>query len=248
MLGPGTTPNTDAIPLSPSNCWQGRAPTLTTPYYPLYYSPQIPWVPISSPYSVGFPLPSKPPIRLHPSLRVNKMNYLNPDLVWDIVHYPDHARLIDRQRFKHYLKPAFEATAFEPDITKVWIVSDHPVLSHWIDKCWGHISVKAGEGKKLTVFDVLYGVYDYMRRKLTPADMQHARQVPGNDKKIRAAGYTRIKESYELDAVGEKIGCVRADVVGHHRRFGGMRVVQIPNSAQWVLVLSLLPGPTPRLP
>jgi len=232
------------------NGWYGQVhPVTQNPhYYPHYYTPPNPWAFPISPYSLVYPSPTNF-LKPNRALCINRMKLDDPDLVWNIVHYPDHARLKDRRVIKHYLKPDLDAPAVNPPVTKIWVVSDHPVLSHWMQNCWGHISVKAEEGKTVVVTDVLYAIYAYMRIKLTKQDMEHAKQTPGNEKKIRASGYDRIKESYEIDAIGREIGCVRADVVGHHRRFGGVHIVYHPTDPQqWRLVLSLLPGPTPIIP
>ncbi|KDR81700.1 hypothetical protein GALMADRAFT_239829 [Galerina marginata CBS 339.88] len=188
------------------------------------------------------PQPPPPMLHLQSQLSYNLHDINNPDLVWDIIHPPDYARLCDRRYFKRWILPDFDSPAFEPSVQTAWVMSDHPVLSHWISR-WGPVSMKL---EKITVKDLLDGIYYYLRTPLTTQDMAHIKSIPGNKDALRFARARRAKESREVEAVVIKQGYRRVDVLGGHRRFQGLRVEILPDYS-WRLHLGLLPGPVTRL-
>jgi hypothetical protein len=164
-----------------------------------------------------------------------------PELLWDIIHPPDFARVRDL-RFSHFWeKPDLDADSVQPCVKKVWIDCDHGVLSYWFQK-WGPIKVASD---RVTVRQILEGIYTYLRTPLIEGDLRELNTLPGNDEGLRIARAKRAKDSYEIDAVVLASGFRRVDIAGSHRRFQGMRIVAYPDHT-WRLHLNLLPGSVPR--
>lgn len=166
-----------------------------------------------------------------------------PELLWDIIHPPDFAR-VRNPHFSHFWeKPDLDADSIQPSVKKVWIDCDHHVLSYWFQK-WGHINVTS-DSDRVTVRQVLEGIYSYLRTPLTEDDLRELNTVPGNDEGLRIAREKRAKDSYEIDAVVLANGFRRVDVAGSHRRFQGVRIAAYPDHT-WKLHFNLLPGSVPR--
>lgn len=165
-----------------------------------------------------------------------------PELLWDVIHAPNHARVNDPHHPRMWKKPDLNAGAIQPSAKKVWIVCDHPVLGYWIKK-WGHISISS---ENVTIRDILDGIFKYLRKPLTEEDIEALNTIPGNLDSLDYARTKRAKESLEVDSVVMSSAYRRVDVVGTHRRFAGMRIVIYPDNT-WRLHFNLLPGPVPRV-
>jgi len=227
---------TSYSPWSPYGAWNG---------------PSTPWSPWSS--SSSGSLPWSPPsshrpargsvISIHRHLCYNVANpTAPPELQWDIVQPPDTARIHNPHLFQFWEKPDSTCDAIQPSAKKIWIDCDHQVLSFWFRK-WGPITLSDDE--KVTVGQVLEGIYKYLRTPLTEDDLRELDTVPGNNEALHLARALRANESPELDVVVLASGFRRVDVAGSHRRFQGLRIVIHPDKS-WRLHFNLLPGGVPR--
>ncbi|KAF8965240.1 hypothetical protein BDZ97DRAFT_1812816 [Flammula alnicola] len=188
--------------------------------------------------------PPPPPLLLHYQLLYNPNDpFAGPEILWDLVHPPGYARVRDRSFFKRWKKPELSSDALHPSVEKLWILSDHPVLAYWMGR-WGPIVVRS---EKITIEDVLQGIYTYLRTPLTREDLREVNSIPGNRKNLRYARDQRAKDSHEIEAVVIAHGYRRVDIVGGHRGFQGMRVAVLPDQT-WRLYFGLRPGPIPRIP
>ncbi|KAF8798104.1 hypothetical protein BYT27DRAFT_7265214 [Phlegmacium glaucopus] len=205
---------------------------LVPPHPPTLPAPQVPW------YNS-----QEPPLILHPHLCYNPYNLNLPGLVWDVVHPPDFARIYDPSRYNPRISPDLDSEPFQITVRRIWVLSDHVVLGYWI-KRWGPITIEAD---KITIKDVLQGIYTYLRTPLTHEDLQHVDIMPGNRDTLHQARAYRARDSYEIDAVVLASRFRRVDILGGHRRFRGFRIVVLPDNT-WMLHLGLLPGTVPRAP
>lgn len=159
------------------------------------------------------------------------------------MHPPDSARIYDPSRYKPRIAPDFNAEPFQKTVEGIWVLSDHAVPGYWIER-WGPITIEAD---RITIKDVLQGIYGYLRTPLTEQDLQHVDIMPGNCDTLHLARAYRARDSYEIDAVVFASGFRRVDILGGHRRFQGLRIVILPDGT-WMLHLGLLPGTVPRVP
>lgn len=220
--------------------------------YGAWNPPSTPWTPWSSssgtsspwsPYSPPIHQPVQGPIiSIHRHLCYNLANpTAPPELQWDVIQPPNTARIHNPQIFQYWEKPDFDADAIQPSVKKVWIDCDHQVLSFWFQR-WGPVTLAA---EKVTIGQVLQGIYKYLRTPLTEDDLRELNTVPGNNEALHFARAQRANDSPELDAIVLASGFRRVDVVGCHRRFQGMRIVAYPDKS-WRLHFNLLPGAVPR--
>jgi hypothetical protein len=226
-IGPSDQPFIPPSPPSPPI----YVPQLLPPRLPIPDRPVDPW------YN---PL-SEPSLILHHQLCYNPYNFNVPGLVWDIVHPPEFARIYDPSRYRPPTSPEFHAEPFQKTVDRIWVLSDHAVLGYWIER-WGPIVIEAD---KITIKDVLQGIYAYLRTPLTDDDLQHVDITPGNCDTLHLARAYRARDSYEIDAVVLASAFRRVDILGGHRRFQGLRIVTLPDCT-WMLHLGLLPGTVPR--
>jgi len=220
-------------------------PRLPTPPIPQWYRPTSPWKWGISPnvYTQTSPIPY--PLVLHYQLIYPQTPSALPEIVWDVIHPPDFARVSsDREFFKIWRLPDFDAEAFQPSgVKKLWILSDHPILAHWVER-WGPIIIISPQS--LTIRNLLEGIYAYFRTPLTRDDLRHINSIPDNRMCLRYARAQRAKDSYEIEAVVISQGYRRIDVVGSHRRFNGLRISILPDQT-WRLYMNLTPGTVPRV-
>lgn len=259
-LGPShMTPQTDPrwidqnnpVGSSPGNTpvWPSIQPP---PMYSAFSPAPFPALPIRTPLVETSPLPrwepgtfpvepfgTPVPFHLHPHLIMNPLNPNIPILQWDIIHRAEQASTYTGRQI--LVRPNLGAAAMEPAPSKIYISSDHPVLAAWM-KIWGPIMI---EKPKITIRDVLDGIYDYFERPLTRSDLRRLRRDPNNTASLTYSAHQRAGDSYELYPVGLASGFRRSDAMGGHRRFQGLRPVVFQDST-WKLFLGLLPGPVPR--
>ncbi|CAA7271620.1 unnamed protein product [Cyclocybe aegerita] len=256
--------NEPFIPPSPLNFLpKNEPPRLPTPEMQVFSPPHDASLTIYWRNPRGWQLPGSPWMRAHlfhphmpfvplepaPMFYIHRhlcQNFANPDagpeLLWDLIHEPDFARIRDPKHFKRWIKPDFDAEALQPSVKKVWVFSDHPVLAYWMTR-WGHITI---ESDKVTVRDVLQAISDYLHMPLTKEDIHDVSAVPGNREHLRFARAQRAKDSYEVESVVLSSGYKRIDVLGGHRRFKGIHILIFPDET-WRMYVGLLPGPVPRV-
>jgi len=225
-----------------------RSITICTPGQKQWYRPTSPWKwGISPHFYAQTPLagPIPYPLVLHYQLIYPQNPSAAPEILWDVIHPPAFARVSsDRQFFKKWRPPDFDTEALQPTgIKKVWILSDHIVLAHWVER-WGPIIVISS--KSLTIRDILEGIYAYFRTPLTSDDLHHVNSIPDNRRCLSYAHAQRAKDSYEIEAVVISQGYRRVDVVGGHRKFHGLRISILPDQT-WRLYMNLTPGTVPRV-
>ena len=104
-------------------------------------------------YRHAYPPVRMPALQLNGQLCYNMKDINAPYLVWDVIHPPQTARLRDRQYSRRWTMPDLNSVAINPSVRKVWVVSDHPVLSYWMS-FWGPISIESDE---MSVKDILEG-------------------------------------------------------------------------------------------
>ncbi|KAF8163392.1 hypothetical protein B0H34DRAFT_695291 [Crassisporium funariophilum] len=206
-----------------------------------FHTPVSPWWSHFNPWN----LPPPPPvICLHPQLAYNSFDISSPQIIWDIINPPDYAGVrSDPHLHKRWTVPDFDGEAFKPSVKKIWVLSDHPVLAYWIDR-WGPITI---ESAKITIREVLQGIYNYLRVPLTRRDLGQIKSIPGNRDALRSTRAHRARDSYEVESVVLGFGYRRVDVIGGHRRWQGVRIVVLEDNT-WRLFLGLLPGPVAKVP
>ena len=177
------------------------------------------------------------PLRIHPHIIPNPNNPTVPQLQWDIIHRPE---LATRLTGRGCIVPVdLDQAAVEPIVQKVWVTSDHPILTIWMQR-WGPILVDKPD---ITIRDILGAIYNYFQQPMRPEDVEFATATATNGHNLTVAAHQRIQDSYELHTVGV---FKRVDVVGGHRRFQGLRPVVCQDNT-WKLYMGLLPGPVPRV-
>lgn len=128
-----------------------------------------------------------------------------------------------------------------PGASSIWIFSDHHNLASWMES-WGPIIV---EKPNITIRDVLDAIWNYFQQPLTQYEVDRITADPSNIYNLTYSAQQRAHDSFELYPVGLIAGFRRADVLGGHRRFQGLRPVVYQNLT-WKVFMGLLPGPVPR--
>lgn len=187
------------------------------------------------------PFGTNVPIRLPPALVYNLTAPNIPRLIWDIIHPPESARMLNGRDNPVVID--LNALATEPGVTSVWIESDHEVLKYWM-QVWGEIAVETDE--PITIKVLLQAIWEYLQEPLRKREVRMLKEVSGNWENLTYAAHKRAEESYGLRDVNLEEGFRRVDVLGAHRKYAGMRV-QIEPDHTWKLFMGLLPGPVPKL-
>ncbi|KAG5351264.1 hypothetical protein C0989_007204 [Termitomyces sp. Mn162] len=171
------------------------------------------------------------PVRLNPQLIYNPADPSVPLLEWDISHRPDVAkRHTGRQVI---VPPNLLEKATLPPMPNMWIKSDHPVLASWMES-WGPIEINTPD---CTVRDVLDAIWEYMRKPLTDGDMARV-TAAGERENLELSARQRVRVGHELLPVALNDGYRRADVLGGHRRFLGLRAV-VNLDRTWTVYMGL---------
>lgn len=174
------------------------------------------------------------PIRVHPHILYNPVNPWVPTLQWDILHRAEQARVLTGRQV---LIPAkLNIQAVLPNVSKIYIASDHSALSAWMED-WGPIMV---EKATITIRDILDAIYEYFQKPLTEREFQRITSVPNNLTKLTISAHKRVKDAYDLNVFTMASGFKRVDAMGGHRRFQGVRPMVFQNNT-WKLLLGLLP-------
>ena len=164
------------------------------------------------------------PVQLAPSLIPNPADAENPQIIWDLTHSPYGAKGLTPQSSIN-IQAQFNKMATHPAVVELHI-SIHDGLSQAI---WGHIVIK-NQTSKVSVWDVLYGIYAYFQMPITQQDLDYLQTLDQSNHTIL------------LDAArkrGETSGHMkRIDTLGDRRRFWGL---WISNRGQegWHLNLGL---------
>jgi hypothetical protein len=171
------------------------------------------------------------PLRVHPHLIFNPMNPDIPVLQWDILHRAEQARVFTGRQV--IIPVDLNAQAIMPNVKKIYIATDHPVLKAWMES-WGPIMI---EKSTITIRDI---------QPLTRREYRRIRETPHNLAGLVYAAHQRAKDAYELYPLQLAAGFKRVDAMGGHRRFQGLRPVVFQDNT-WKLFLGLLPGPVPHV-
>ncbi|KAG2020186.1 hypothetical protein CC2G_005555 [Coprinopsis cinerea AmutBmut pab1-1] len=241
----GGTPAT--VPLDPSQTpiWPQNTPLPgpTLVCQPAVVSP-VPPPPPPVWESGTFPpvyLGAQVPLRLHPSLTFNPLDVTEPVLQWDIIQKPELARVVSGRRI--LLPVKFNEPAVTPKVDKIYITTQQPYLTYWMER-WGPIVLEKAD---ITVRDVLDAIHDYWQIPLTRTEKKEIQAVDSNKEVMKNVRNHRIAQSYDgLPCVLEQEGYKRSDVLGPFRRFQGMKIILFGDRS-WKVYFGLLPGPVPNI-
>lgn len=207
---------------------------------PVAQNPPLPtfWEPGTFPVE---PLGTIVPLRIHPHLIFNPLDPLIPVLQWDILHRAEQARVFTGRQL--IVPVDLKAQAIMPNVRKIYITTDHPILQTWMES-WGPIMI---EKPKITICDILDTIYEYFQQPLTRGEYRRIKAAtPENLASLVYAAHHRANDAYELYSCGLAAGFKRIDAMGGHRRFQGLRPVVFQDNT-WKLFLGILPGPVPRV-
>lgn len=161
-------------------------------------------------------------------------------LVWDITHPPSVSRALAERLV--IVKPDFSAPVMGKEAKCFELWTDHAVLA-WYMGIWGPVPVSNGA---LTVGGLLEAIYAYLGTTLTEQDLHFVRITPQNVALLKKARKKRVKDGFHaVNEVALKGPFRRSDVVGGHRRFQGVRAVELSDGTTR-LYFNLGPGPVPR--
>ncbi|KAK7044060.1 hypothetical protein VNI00_007775 [Paramarasmius palmivorus] len=211
QLGPSSTPY--APPPAP-------LPSYSTPYAPA--PAQLPYAP-----------PLQQPMLLQPSFlvihpAVISLGLGSCSLDWDLLHPVSYCRLSTDPYSRRFLsEPIFSIhPSLRLKMSKLTITSSsHPNLAYWMD-IWGPLSLSASPVP--TIGDVLDHLHTYFRIPMSPGEINLLFQTPQNKENVLQAKRNRVKEGFDLVLAEE--GYRRSDVLGVHRKFGGIWVGGIMDS------------------
>jgi hypothetical protein len=212
--------------------FQGMQPT------PNYVPPIYPVNPQTQPQK------EPPPVQLHHYL--DYYGRVPPRIVWDIIHPPRCAKVIDKNDRDLLTKVDLELPAFKEPRTlkhpKVELTTLSDVASSMLE-AWGPIVVRKA---RPTILEVLTAIYDYWAQPLTTDDMLDICQESENIGRLKKAREERAKDGCEFEAVAMQ-GFKRSDVLGGHRRFWGLRthINGFSDDGTCLLGVAVAPGPTP---
>ncbi|KAF7362463.1 hypothetical protein MVEN_00593900 [Mycena venus] len=138
------------------------------------------------------------PLHIHPTLIPNPVNPTIPQLQWDLIHFPEQARLYTGRGIVK--KPNLNDTAVFPSAEKIWICADEvncPILAYWM-QIWGPIIVEA---KSIKIVDILDQVHKYFTARLSRQDF---RAIRGSRSPINPAPYAPSEDG-RLQARGGRV-------------------------------------------
>ncbi|KAF8161745.1 hypothetical protein K438DRAFT_2025684 [Mycena galopus ATCC 62051] len=189
------------------------------------------------------------PLHVHPTLIPNPINPMIPPLQWDILHFPEQARLYTGRGILK--KPNLKDDVVFPSSTKIWICADEvncQILAYWM-RVWGPIIVETK--KSVKIIDILDQVHKYFNNDLTRQDRHLVRSArsalnPAPYHPLAMAAWKRAADAYQLNAYSEATKYKRIDVLGAFRCWGGVRPIVLQDGT-WRLLLNLLPLPVPRV-
>ncbi|KAK0195957.1 hypothetical protein F5146DRAFT_922587 [Armillaria mellea] len=201
--------------------------------------PVIPgWTP-PSPVVPDLPAPVSPSALSSPLLRQHPF----PALHWDIIHPPNTARLVNYPTAFGVVLPDFHASAFMPDtVRNVPCTSRHPMLRYWMSLGrWGPLVIR--DFDTITVREVLQQIFSYLYYPLTEVEVNWISRMPPNRSRLELAKLHRNFDVFGWQPLDGTF--LRTDLLGGHRRFGGLEMVL--EHGEWKLCVDFTAGPIPRL-
>ncbi|KAK7448048.1 hypothetical protein VKT23_013805 [Stygiomarasmius scandens] len=199
------------------------------------------WEPgIWPPIPLGHPVA----IRVHHHLLPNPVELSLPVLQWDITQAPEKARVLTGKSLlvKPYIgEPAVVCgdAVEEHKIHKIWIESDDYTLAWWMKNQWGPLIISKEQGKELTVWDVLEGIYQYLAKPLTHWDYE---KVVQSNARIPATYSPGTVQQLDSRMMSNNLGRLK---ISAQRRMKDLGSLDIPGSAwkgQWARDVPLPDG------
>lgn len=225
---PGPPPMSTPLPATPG------PPPQATPFQPttIHNTPYVAQAAIQSytPYTPHIsqlytPAPGAP-ISIHPTLMPNSA------VKWDLVRPPPTFSSYSAYPSVNTNEAAFSSSSRLAVRSIKISSSSHPVLEYWIG-IWGPLYLPLPAPTTMpTVKEVLAAVHGYLHEPLTPTEIDLLFATPQNKENAMEARRRRGREgvdlilgcpsSNEYPVLGT--GYKRVDVLGTHRRFGGIEL------------------------
>lgn len=235
-------------PTSPGHFWvehpapgphvgAGVAPTvaatpLILPQTPAWVVPATvaasPWVPantLSTP--PAWVRQFTPTVMLNPQLCVNIPSPYYPPLVWDMAHLPAQATLrhvTGRNLVVPIQDKDFKDAAVYPPGLAVHVHLSHNSWPFMLN-AWGPIVANPhGKDNKVTVWDVLDAVYNYLQKHLDWQEVCDLAPCGPDDENYRRIGEAfkeRCRTADSLEEYERSQGLRRVDILGDERRWCG---------------------------
>lgn len=186
-----------------------------------------PWPVQSCPTTPAWVMRATPSVMLNPHLCVNLASVSQPPLVWDIAHLPSRAtlrHLTGRNLIIPVKGKEFKEAAVYPPGLAMHIHLNHHAWSYMYN-AWGPIIVNyRGKDNKVSVWDVLDAVYNYLQNKMDweeycavspfgTSDENHNRLMDAWDQRCLTAD--------SLEDFERSQGVRRIDILGDDRRWCG---------------------------
>ncbi|KAI6094503.1 hypothetical protein F5141DRAFT_1015440 [Pisolithus sp. B1] len=229
-------PYTAASAISP---WRPPLPLGTTPS-----AGNIPqWSPGTWP---PMPWPTEVPVRLAPWLIPNPVNPGVPQLEWDVSLHPTTARRITGARVTLPLDSAGGGStgvridnepATSPAAERIVVLCD-AVL---VNQLWGPIVIERPE-RRVTVHDLLEGIYAFFQTHLTHAEVEHISFLGEDNYRLIVDAYRNRTTQRQLGALRNwewREGMRRVDCLGDRRWWWGVWVTYNSDET-WQLNLGLV--------
>ncbi|KAI6094508.1 hypothetical protein F5141DRAFT_1169871 [Pisolithus sp. B1] len=226
-------------PFSGTSPWWPPLPLSTTPTAGNIpqWSPGT-WLPM--------PWPTDVPVRLAPWLIPNPVNPGVPQLTWDVSMHPSTAR---RVTGAHVILPLDSAgggstgiridnePATSPASDRIVVLCDVAL----VNQLWGPIVIER-PGRRVTVRDLLEGIYAFFQMHLTRAEVEHISSLGQGNYRLLMDAYTHRTTQRQLGVLRDwewREGMRRVDCLGDRRWWWGVWVTYNSDET-WHLNLGLV--------
>ncbi|KAI6110779.1 hypothetical protein EDD16DRAFT_1710640 [Pisolithus croceorrhizus] len=229
-------PYTTASAISP---WRPPLPLGTTPN-----AGNIPqWSPGTWP---PMPWPTEVPVRLAPWLIPNPVNPSVPQLEWDVSLHPTTARRITGAHVTFPLDSAGGGStgvridnepATSPAADRIVVLCDVAL----VNQLWGPIVIER-PGRRVTVRDLLEGIYAFFQTHLTRAEVEHISSLGEDNYRLLVEAYRNRTTQRQLGVLRDlewREGMRRVDCLGDGRWWWGVWVTYNSDET-WQLNLGLV--------
>ncbi|KAI6120072.1 hypothetical protein EV401DRAFT_2209200 [Pisolithus croceorrhizus] len=226
-------------PFSGTSPWWPPLPLSTTPT-----AGNIPqWSPGTWP---PMPWPTDVPVRLAPWLIPNPVNPGVPQLTWDVSMHPTTARRVTGAHVTLPLDSAGGGStgvridnepATSPASDGIVVLCDVAV----VNQLWGPIVIER-PGRRVTVRDLLEGIYAFFQTHLTRAEVEHISSLGQGNYRLLMDAYTHRTTQRQLGVLRDwewREGMRRVDCLGNRRWWWGLWVTYNSDET-WHLNLGLV--------
>jgi len=175
------------------------------------------------------------PFRVAPFLIPNPVNPEIAEFFWDISQNPVRARCKTGAQANISLTSLFRQQATVPAIEEITI----SVQSRFFQRTWDSIVVKSRS--ELTIWDILFGIYEFFQTQLTPGEVEHIQGIdPRNYDILSEACNVRRNTTPAPPGFEHSLDLKRIDLLGDARGFWGLWVSFDEHSILWHLNLGLV--------